>query len=240
MNFTNTQELDSNTSSFMPGRQPHIGFTNYLLGKIPAELTARLAPIFASLPADTIDYKENGFQSRFRAFSSFRYEGDAFIPDPSLLDYFNHKKEFHFGGSQSFPAWLINPANQKILQQLLEEIVCSAPIRKEADYHYGINAVRVVANDNFMGAPAPGLHQDGYNYSCHVNVTRENVSGGMSIIDLNQNPKSTMIRHELQPGDFVFFSDCTLHHTATAITPMYCGHASWRDMIIIDIVACDV
>jgi hypothetical protein len=211
-------------------------FDGYLLGRLPSLLIKDLAFIFASLPADIIDYKQNGFQSRFRAFSSFRFKDGCFAPDRELLCHFNRKKQFHVQGVGSHPEWLATTANLETLQSLLKRIALASPLKSESDYHYGINAVRVVADDHYMGAPAPGLHQDGYDFSCHINIARENVSGGMSIIAKTEDPKTTMVKHDLHPGEFLFFNDRTLHHTATAVTPMYVGHPTWRDMIIVDIV----
>lgn len=211
-------------------------FSNYLLGRLSASLTRELGSVFSSLPPDPVDYKRNGFQSRFRSFSAFHYAEGAFQEDSSLLKHFNHQKEFHTNQPSGELSSLVDESNGHTLKKLLAEILASSPVKDGTEYYYGINAVRVIANDHFMGAPAPGLHQDGYQFSCHINIARENVSGGMSIIAVSKEPDTTCIRHELQPGEFLFFNDRTLHHTATAVTPMYAGYRSWRDMIIIDIV----
>lgn len=229
-----SKEIAVAATPYMSDYTETIEFDSYLLSHLPATLTEALTPLFETLQPDTIDYKENGFQSRFRAFSSFRVEEDTFIPDRHLLKHFNRQKKFHTKGEGMQPVWLVNAQNISILQKLLKRITLAIPIQSD-HYFYGINAIRVIADRDYMGAPAPGLHQDGYDFSCHLNIARKNVSGGMSILASDIRPETTKIQHELQPGEFLFFNDRQLYHTATAVTPMYIGLPTWRDMFIIDI-----
>ncbi|PZU68652.1 2OG-Fe dioxygenase family protein [Sphingobium sp.] len=215
-------------------------FSGYILGKLPSAITSDLAALFTLLPPDIIDYKSNGFQSRFRCFGAFRGDGEGFAPDINVRDRFNHKKKFHTDNRDRHPAPLPQEALQEgLIERLLKTIFSGSPLKSHRGYLYGVNLIRVTANDDFMGAPAPGLHQDGYDYSCHINIARNNVSGGASIIAETSSPETTVLDHELQPGEYVFFNDRTLHHTATPVTPRYGGHPTWRDMIIIDFIEDD-
>lgn len=212
-------------------------FDSYILGRIPTSLVADLALLFEGLPADVIDYKRNGFRSRFRGFGAFEYRDGAFYHDPSLLGRFNAHKDFHTITAGGPPAALSNEAiSGEAIANLLRVVVARSPLKATQDYIYGVNLIRVRANDDFMGAPAPGLHQDGYDFSCHINIARQNVTGGASLIAEEQTPESLLLECELQPGEFVFFNDRTLYHTASAIMPRYSGYETWRDMIIIDVV----
>ena len=122
------------------------------------------------------------------------------------------------------------------IEEMLAEMVSTMPIREPSDFMFGVNLVRVIANDTNLGSPAPGLHQDGYAFSLHLNVSRENVSGGASIIATGPDVEDIVVEHELTPGEFVVFNDKKMFHTATPVAPRICGKPKWRDVAIIDVV----
>lgn len=213
-----------------------MNFTSYILGRIPSTLVKDLAAAFDHLPADVIDYKRNGFLSRFRSFGSFSWVDEQFQPDAGVLELFNKKKDFHTANLGQPAALQEQTLASDVLPRLLTTIVAHSPLKDAADYAFGVNLIRVRANDDFMGAPAPGLHQDGYDFSCHLNIARQNVSGGASIIAQTRAPETTILECELKPGDFIFFNDQQLFHTASPVAPRCAGYETFRDMIIIDIV----
>jgi hypothetical protein len=213
-------------------------FNTYIRGKLPAELVDDLKAHFEHLEADVIDYKRNGYQSRSRRFGAFSFNGEQFEHDPSLRRHFNQVRQFHTHHTGSQPAGLTEASlGTDVYNALLHAVVATSPIKQARDYMFGINLVRVCADDDHMGAPAPGLHQDGYDYSCHINVTRQNVSGGTSILALAPRPEAVVVECDLMPGEFVFFNDRTMYHTASPVTPRCGGHKTWRDMIIVDLLA---
>lgn len=216
----------------------YLDFTTYIRGELAAELVAELKTHFEDLDPDVIDYKRTGYQSRSRRFGTFAFTGERFDHDPSLRQHFNHAKHFHTHHTGCQPAALTEASLATgVYDALLQAVLASSPIKNGRDFMFGINLVRVRADDEHMGAPAPGLHQDGYDYSCHINITRQNVSGGTSILALAPRPEAVIVECDLMPGQFVFFNDRTIYHTASPVTPRCGGHATWRDMIIVDLLA---
>jgi hypothetical protein len=216
----------------------YLDFTSYVRGRLPPELIDRLRPYFEDLEADVIDYKQHGFQSRTRRFGAFSFTGEKFTHDPSLAPRFNVRKQFHTQYMGTPPAGLTETSLATgIFDAVLQAVLAVSPIKPGSDYMFGINLVRVRADDDHMGAPAPGLHRDGYDYSCHINVSRHNVSGGTSILAMTPRPDTVIVECDLAPGELVFFNDRTIYHTASPVTPRCGGHETWRDMVIVDMLA---
>ncbi|WP_394828669.1 2OG-Fe dioxygenase family protein [Pendulispora albinea] len=216
----------------------YLEFRSYILGRLPAVLVDNLRAHFDHLEPDVVDYKNNGFHSRSRRFGAFAFTGERFEHDPALLEHFNKPKKFHAQTVARHPAPLTEASLASgVCDELLQTVLAFSPLKWGREYFFGINFVRVRANDQFMGAPAPGFHQDGYDYSCHINVARQNVSGGTSILAEEPSPDAIAVECDLKPGEFVFFNDRTMYHTASPVTPRCGGHETWRDMIIVDIVA---
>jgi hypothetical protein len=213
-------------------------FNTYIRGRLPAELVRDLKTHFEDLEPDVIDYKRNGFQSRSRRFGAFAFDGGDFRHDPSSRRHFNKPKCFHARYDECQPAHLTEGSLVTgVYGALLQAVLATSPIKRGNDYLFGVNLVRVRADDEHMGAPAPGLHQDGYDYSCHINVSRENVSGGTSILAVAPSPDTVVVECNLTPGEFVFFNDRTMYHTASPVTPRCGGHRTWRDMVIVDVLS---
>jgi len=216
----------------------YLEFGTYILGKLPMELINDLRAHFDDLEPDVIDYKQSGYQSRSRRFGAFAFTGKDFDHDPGLRQHFNQVRMFHTQHAGCQPAGL-TPASLStgIYNALLQAVLATSPIKRGRDYMFGINLVRVRADDDHMGAPAPGLHQDGYDYSCHINVMRQNVSGGTSILALAPRPEAVVLECNLMPSEFLFFNDRAMYHTASPVTPRCGGHETWRDMVIVDLLA---
>ncbi len=213
-------------------------FNTDIRGKLPVELVGDLQPHFDDLEPDVIDYKRTGFRSRLRRFGAFALTGERFEHSPALQEHFNRPKKFHSQYQACQPAPLRpGVVASGICDALLQAVLATSPIKRGEDFMFGINLVRVCADDDHMGAPAPGLHQDGYDYSCHINVARQNVSGGTSILALAPTPEAVVVDCDLMPGELIFFNDRTMYHTASPVTPRCGGHPTWRDMIIVDLLA---
>jgi hypothetical protein len=139
-------------------------------------------------------------------------------------------------GNQTIPSPDARLRDSRAIEAFLAHLVPAMPLRVPEDYAVGINLVRVVADNTNMGSPAPGLHQDGYDFSCHVNVARQNVSGGASLLASGSKSSDVILEYVLQPNEFIFFNDRELYHTATPITQRIAGEETWRDMVIIDLI----
>jgi hypothetical protein len=211
-------------------------FDSFFLSKLTAALPEELAASFEGLAPDTISYNRASGGSRRRHFGAFKYGDGWFSRCPSLSDCFNGQRDFHLEYEERQPQGLsASLVDGGIVMTLLDQIAPALPIPLEA-YAIGVNQIRVTADDDNMGSPAPGLHQDGYDFSCHLAVGRRNVSGGTSIISLSKKPDDVVFEHNLHPGEFIFFNDRAVFHTATPVTCRIGGFMAARDMIIIDFV----
>ncbi|NBT86343.1 MAG: hypothetical protein EBT45_07625 [Alphaproteobacteria bacterium] len=100
------------------------------------------------------------------------------------------------------------------------------------DYEIGVHQIRVVADDQSMGIPAPeGIHQDGFDYIAILSVNNQNLAGGVSILLSSQNPKDIIFEQSLQPSNCLLLNDRNLFHYVSPIVPKLPGNC-FRDMII--------
>jgi hypothetical protein len=209
----------------------------FIMGRLLDPLPSAVTNGFASLPGDVIGYTGSGSSTRRRAFSPFVFERGEFRHSPALARRFNRRRPFHteFGDAQPAPIGDSLLADQ-VPQTLLGKVAPSIPIAVER-YAVGFNMIRVVADDDRMGSPAPGLHQDGYEFSCHIAITRSNAAGGTSILATAKQPEAVILEYTLQDREFVFFNDTRLYHTATPVTCRIGGIPAHRDMVILDFVS---
>jgi hypothetical protein len=209
-------------------------FDSFLFSKLTDALSQALLQSFDRLRPDTIAYNKTGATTRYRSFGAFRRTESKFIPANDLLTRFNTPKDYHTAHARP------NPLDDELvasnaMQLLLDQIAPCLPIPLDS-YAVGINQIRVVADDERMGSPAPGLHQDGYDFSCHLAIARRNVAGGISIVAKSPRPDDVVIEQCLNPGEFLFFNDRALYHTATPVTCRIGGTPAARDMLIVDFV----
>lgn len=210
---------------------------SYLIGNLIDGISSDLSSVFPRLESDAIDYRDSGFRSRRRCFSSYAVYETGVRLDDDIKPLFNQSKEFHkVAEEKPIPTLESAKCDAAVVETFLNQLLPYLPIPNIENYAIGVNLIRVLANDENMGSPAPGLHQDGYDFSCHMNVSRENVCGGTSLIATDQDSESIVVEHPLQPGEFVFFNDRTMYHTATPVVPRIAGKECHRDMIIVDIV----
>jgi hypothetical protein len=211
-------------------------FETFILSKLSSPFHSELTESFNQLTEDTISYNRTGASTRRRGFGAFRYVDGEFQHDPELSVYFNARRDFHVDHADKKPNPLIPEVIQsKAYNALLNHVAPCLPIEL-SQYAIGINQIRVVADDDKMGSTAPGLHQDGYDYSCHICIARRNAAGGTSIVSTSQNADDVVLEQVLQPREFVFFNDRSLYHTATPVTCRIGGSIATRDMIIVDFV----
>lgn len=198
--------------------------------------SSRFLASFDRLEADPVDYRLTDVCSRFRRFGAFRASGGRVIYDAALETFFNHMRPFH----ARFDARSVAPLLRESLDggefEGIVRAVSSNPILGGASFAVGVNQVRVVATPEAPGSTAPGLHQDGYDFSCHVAVSRRDVSGGVSVLSRSPLPQNAFFERCMEPGEFLLFDDRRLYHTATAILPAPHASRASRDMVILDFV----
>jgi hypothetical protein len=161
-------------------------FEGFLLSRFLHPIDVAFRSSFDKLSSDSTTYNRSPFQSRFRQFSAFHWEAERFHHVPEATEKFNHAKSFHTGSGRKIGELDAELVRSGVLQKVLETVAAALPIPVER-YWIGVNQVRVIADDDNLGSPAPSLHQDGYDFSCHVAVERRNVSGGASIIATNNH-----------------------------------------------------
>jgi hypothetical protein len=209
-------------------------FETFLFSKVLKPIDGTLAESFSRLASDNIAYNSSSFVSRYRHFSAFAHRDGTYQWNEEIRALFNSRRPFHTSHGES-DLRSIDPAliSSGQVQALLLDVSRCLPIDCER-YAVGVNQIRVKADDDHMGSPAPSLHQDGYDYSCHLAVRRENASGGTSIISRSKSPADVVLEHTLESGEFIFFNDTKLYHTATPVTCRIGGMPAWRDMLIFD------
>lgn len=209
----------------------------FIMGRLLDPLPPAAIAGFSKLKSDVIGYSASGSRTRRRAFSAFSYDGGRFGYAPRLEEKFNTRRPFHTEFGVERPAAI----EQELIaadvpQTVLRAVAPSLPIPLDR-YAVGFNMIRVAANDDQMGSPAPGLHQDGYEFSCHLAVGRSNAAGGTSILATAQRAEAVILEHTLEEREFVFFNDTRLYHTATPVTCRIGGSPAHRDMVILDFVS---
>jgi len=216
----------------------HTEFKSFLMGKILEDMPSGLISGFDRLTPDSIDYRDTEFQSRHRCFSCYCLKDSTVRLAPELDPLFNGDRDFHIKKTTAnrVPSPSAELVESGAIETFIADLVPAMPLRDIEAFAIGVNLVRVIANDTNMGSPAPGLHQDGYDFSCHVNVSRQNVSGGASLLATSAQSSDVVLEHALQPKEFVFFNDRKMFHTATPITQRIAGEDTWRDMVIVDLV----
>ena len=209
---------------------------NFLFSLLPRPFHPAFIASFDALTPDVIAYDKSEFKSRFRHFSCFRWSGENYYEDATVLSLFNGERPFHTFHAQTQPTPMAKDiVDSGIVSDLLYDVTQPLPLDR-TQYFIGVNQIRVIADKDHTGSPAPGLHQDGYDYSAHLNVKRKNVKGGRSLISTSPDSSDMLLEHYLQPGQYLFFNDKTLYHTATAVECDDPSEESYRDMVIIDFV----
>jgi hypothetical protein len=100
-------------------------------------------------------------------------------------------------------------------------------------YDVGVHQIRVLADDEHVGEPAPeGVHQDGFDYIAIVSVRRDNVGGGVTqLFDLDDQV-CPFAEYTLAAGEALLCDDRQLAHYTTPIAPHLPGLAV-RDVFVL-------
>jgi hypothetical protein len=205
----------------------------YFLGRLNGSFAPELMASFDRLEPDPVDYTPTAFRSRFRRFGVFRLAAGMASEAPHAHERFNARRPFHARHGRNVAPLAHEVVASGALQRLIEE-VARCPIGGSGSCLVGVNQIRVIADDEHAGVTAPSLHQDGYDLSCHVCVGRCDVQGGISTLSRSQLPSGIFLRHSLSPGEYLFFDDRALFHTASSVRPNPPASVAARDMIILD------
>ena len=117
-------------------------------------------------------------------------------------------------------------------EQLLPEMQRKVGLDK---FKFGVHQIRIIANDELMGKPAPeGIHQDGFDYVCVCCTATHNLTGGNSILVKNISRDKLILDRILKPGECLLFDDKEYAHYVSPIVPKLPGLA-YRDVFVITI-----
>ena len=201
---------------------------NYSLFQLQ-EIDDALKKSFAILPDD--EYLKSVKKFRKRRYST------GFIKDNQL--HWGKTKEKPFEQSKSINKYVGNIKRNfkpltKVVKSYMEKVFLTNVLKHlpPSDYEIGVHQIRVVADNQNMGVPAPeGIHQDGFDYVSILSVSNQNAAGGVSILLSSQNHQDIVFEQTLQPGSCLLLNDGNLFHYVSPIVPKLPGNC-FRDVII--------
>jgi hypothetical protein len=211
-------------------------FDSFLFSQLIDGIDSSFAESYNFLAPDHVCYIKTDFITRFRHFSSFESNENGIFENDALYTLFNSKKDFHvdYDETKKLPSIDKSLIQNNIIQNFLLKIFSVSPIHIRNRYGIGVHQVRVITDEKHIGDNAPTLHKDGYDFSADLAICRQNIQGGTTLISTTKKEEDIMFTHNLQPGEFVFFNDRKLFHSATQIIPDCLKEKSYRDMVIID------
>jgi hypothetical protein len=192
------------------------------------------AASWGDLGLDT--YMADGGRYRRRRYSVFRVSGDGIELQP-------HQPHFQTLGHNplngGIERWFdpIAPrvANHPALLAVIE--TCRAafgpPPGGSLSWHVEVHQFRIEANASSAGRPTPeGLHRDGVDRVLIMLIAKENITGGMSLIQ-DASGRALAERTLSSPFDAVFLDDTRVLHGVTEIRPECRDRAAFRDVLVI-------
>jgi hypothetical protein len=100
-------------------------------------------------------------------------------------------------------------------------------------WHVEVHQFRIEANGSSAGRPTPeGLHRDGVDRVLIMLIAKENITGGMSIIQDGSGHRLAT-RTLSSPFDAVFLDDTRVLHGVTEIRPECRDKAAFRDVLVV-------
>ena len=214
-----------------------MSFTTFVYSKLlDGGVKQEFIDSYEDLKPDYVGYIETDFVSRFRHFASFETRNGEIVENQELYETFNSVRDFHekYDKGEKLPSIRRDLIENGVIQDFLYKIFDIAPVSINDHFSIGIHQVRVITDKDHVGDNAPGLHKDGYDYSCDLNISRNNVNGGITLLSTSEKEEDIFLEHTLTLNEVVFFNDRILYHCATKITPIDVTKKAYRDMVIID------
>lgn len=183
---------------------------------------------FDNLPPD--NHLESRFMFRRRRYSLCRYfAGELkWLPPIPFLQAAEHNP-LAAGRPRPFHS-LRSATRQAVASKIIPTLTAQLP---SDEFTVGVHQIRIVANDEYMGKPAPeGIHRDGFDFVAVIAVARSNVNGGVTILVDRDNYNDVLFEDTLERGAAILFDDRNVAHYTTPITPRYPGAAS-RDVFVL-------
>ena len=200
---------------------------NHLLNSGP--ISDQIQQSFDHLPEDR--YLSESFNYRMRRYHSGYITNEALRWDkePKIFNQAKAINQLAGGVQRQFPSIPVLTrkfiSNQIIMGKLYNKL-------PQGDYDIGVHQIRIIANDTYMGKPAPeGIHQDGFDYLCVFCVNLDNATGGDSLLVDLKDHANLLVDLALKPGEMLLFNDRLFAHYASPIMPKLPGEAR-RDVFV--------
>lgn len=207
--------------------------TEYQLLKLPkTELNKDLISLsFNNLPADTFLRKNEPYEYRYRRYDSGEIIKSELKWDNTPNDFLQDTSINSYVGGVSRKFATLEPTIKIFVSNIIVKRIVEKSIPKN-NYKLGVHQIRIRANDNFIGKPAPeGIHQDGFDYVAVSCIDLNNISGGTSVLVDSQDYKKIYLSKDLEKGETLVFNDKTFAHYASPIVPKVPGEG-YRDVIV--------
>lgn len=202
------------------------------LCELPAEASARWAPLWNDLPPDA--YLRDGGRYRRRRHGSFTVDAGRTEPAPHRAHWQPVEYNALHGGIERWfeplpPALVADPAWARLLAGLAR---VADGLRGAQRWYGEAHPFRIDTTDG-IGRPTPeGAHRDGVDLVAVVLVGRENVKGGETRVFDARGPQG--VRFTLtEPWSVLLLDDERVIHETTPIQPADAGRPSQRDTLVV-------
>ena len=186
---------------------------------------------FKNLPVDEFLNANEPYKYRYRRYGSAKVIDSLILWKHIPESFLQNAKINKYAGdiSRSFPTL------EADLQRFVGDHIISLVIDKSipsGNYEIGVHQIRITANDQYMGKPAPeGIHQDGFDYVAVSCIDMDNIVGGTSVLVDPKDHRKTFLEKELSCGEILVFNDRSYAHYASPIVPKIPGNC-YRDVIV--------
>ncbi len=199
----------------------------YTLVTLP-KVSSNLVHSFDTIPED--QYLKSAFPYRRRTYTTGMIVNGAFYWDeqPQIFEQSKQLNSYVGGVPRKF-----ENIDASIKENVCEQIIMNAYNQiPQNNYTVGIHQIRILADTENQGIPTPeGIHQDGFDYVTVSCINTHNLSGGVSVLLDAQDHTKIVYEGTLIPGEQIVFSDKSVAHYTSNISPKIPGMA-YRDVIV--------
>lgn len=212
---------------------------NALFGCLDVAFEEQLLASFENLPDDHLSYHSAKTAPRKRRHTTYCLTESSFREAPEGAELFNQRMSFHvsYGGLHNVAPISWPLSESYVLEDLLRKIVERVPSLSARSIYIGVDQLRIYAHRDLPSGNAPPyLHQDGFDYKGDLEVRRENVLGGATLISTTELDSDIFFSKELAPGEFAILDDRSLFHGATGYVPKNVDGVAFSDLFILNFI----
>ncbi|MEV4638766.1 2OG-Fe dioxygenase family protein [Actinoplanes sp. NPDC049548] len=187
---------------------------------------------FGDLPPD--DYLRTAVPFRFRAFGPATMRDRKLDWTDDAQDFLQSEAINSYAGGRPRRFAPLSTAARVFAERLVDdENLLPVPLGETVTV--GCHQIRIVADDDFNGYPAPeGFHRDGFDWVVITCVGQCNVNGGISMVSLPgaEQAGELLVERSMAAGETMVLNDRAVRHYVSPITPKLPGRAH-RDVIVL-------